>query len=1444
MKQILKKISTLFITLCMVLTLFPTIAFAETASEIADKIREINGLTATLSDGDKTVIVEGTAALSETLDISIPEDVTVVWKATVTPADGMGSTLISLSSGGTENGGIFEVAEGADLSTDKNWVISTLQCPIVVSGGIVSCDYDGTAKLPSAIYTGKSVTVNGGTVQHTGRGRAIEVRGDDATVTVNGGTVKNSGSGEAIYTNDFKNVDIVVSDGTVSTANGYVIFIKPEDSNSSLLVRGGEVKTTSATNAIRIQPQSFDCPVTVEGGTVSATTDAAIYNNSASPNVTVSGGTVFAYGTDISDVIDFPEATSGFAGATDDGVVIAWDKDKGITNYSSGSSDDLIVSPDTATVTWANQSGESGISYENGSVSGFLPIEGITVQDAPDANALKVKDDIEQYNTEQNGNLTASVEGNTVLVTGTAENVTSGLTLDIDAGIKVIWKATIIGGKNDIDYILIFLTGEGEFEVADGEISSLKGSIYANNAKVTVSGGMVSTQENTAIAVNGVNTELVVSGGVVSSQENNAIAVSYGASSSTVTVSGGVVRSNSDSVVHFMPDENTSSCAFHVSGGVIFGTAYSVADLKGHFGIIPQVSGNSIMIGWNNGATTYGSGESTDLYFLPDTATATWAKQGEESGISYTNGSNTGFISVEGVTITGEASPAVALKTALESTTAQTITVSENIELPSDVTVGANHTLNIADGCTLSTGAGSTLTISSNTTLTLTGTGTFEVNNSTVEKGVDVQGTLESNSTNIIVANKFGANGETDGILFGSGAQMLVHGGSLEVSNSCYNGIKGDGMLTVDGNCQVMVKNVPGSAGGSTIGLNTNLTLKNSTIQVQNTSDAGVIFSEGMQLTMENAVINVANNGDLAFLNMKIDSDTNSKIIFAEGATLYIEKQMFSNRGYLTNTGFISVGAEDSAPSTEGLTAGEYIWNGSVFAKANLITPVSGVTLNKTALSLYSNTSTKTAALTATINPANATDQSVTWESSNTSVATVDAKGLVTAVGNGSAVITVTTTDGGYTASCTVTVTTYSSGGSHSGGGSSSGGGSITSATPATSVSGSTAMTETKAETNADGKATASVTQSQMNSAMEEAQKAAEKTGEKPKVDIEVSGTSNAKEVKTTLANASVQKLAKAGIDSLAISSSVAEMTFDGKALDKIASQTSGDVSFGVSKVDNSALSEAAKKIVGDRSVYDFTVISGDKKITEFDGTVTVSISYKPAEGENPNAIVVYYINADGEPEIIQNCRYDAKHGVLVFTTTHFSVFAVGYQKVTFDDVEDSVWYADAVTFLAARKITGGTTKTMFGPNEILTRGQFVTLLMRAYNIQPDDDSNDNFSDAGDTYYTDYLAAAKRLGISGGMGENKFAPEQAITRQQMFTLLYNALKAIDQLPEGDSERALTDFTDYDSISSYGEEAMAYFVEIGAVSGTNGKLLPEATTTRGEMAQVLYNLLAK
>ena len=94
------------------------------------------------------------------------------------------------------------------------------------------------------------------------------------------------------------------------------------------------------------------------------------------------------------------------------------------------------------------------------------------------------------------------------------------------------------------------------------------------------------------------------------------------------------------------------------------------------------------------------------------------------------------------------------------------------------------------------------------------------------------------------------------------------------------------------------------------------------------------------------------------------------------------------------------------------------------------------------------------------------------------------------------------------------------------------------------------------------------------------------------------------------------------------------------------------------------------------------------------------------------------------------------------------------------------------------------------------------------------------------------------------MGDNKFAPEKAITRQEMFTLLYNALKNISQLPQGDSGKTLSEFSDANSVAAWATEAMTVLVKSGMVSGSDGKLDPTGGSTRAQMAQVLYNLLRK
>lgn len=297
---------------------------------------------------------------------------------------------------------------------------------------------------------------------------------------------------------------------------------------------------------------------------------------------------------------------------------------------------------------------------------------------------------------------------------------------------------------------------------------------------------------------------------------------------------------------------------------------------------------------------------------------------------------------------------------------------------------------------------------------------------------------------------------------------------------------------------------------------------------------------------------------------------------------------------------------------------------------------------------------------------------------------------------------------------------------------------------------------------------------------------------------------------------------------------------------------------------DTSGLPEEVKATIGDRPIVQLTLTLNGTQ-TEWsnpDFPVTVSIPYTPTAEElaNPEGIVVWYIDGSGNVVSVPNGRYDPETGTVTFTTTHFSHYAVAYRRVVFADVAPDAWYAEAVSFISARDITRGTGEDTFSPEMNLTRSQAIVMLMRAYGIAPDAEDvemEDNFNDAGDTWYTGYLSAAKRLGISSGVGDNLFAPETEITRQELFTMLYNTLAAIGDRhilpslrdvtgnPLGPSSgRSLSDFTDAGDIAPWAMEAMELLVETGVVQGSEGRLWPLATTTRAEMAQVLYNLFSR
>jgi len=178
--------------------------------------------------------------------------------------------------------------------------------------------------------------------------------------------------------------------------------------------------------------------------------------------------------------------------------------------------------------------------------------------------------------------------------------------------------------------------------------------------------------------------------------------------------------------------------------------------------------------------------------------------------------------------------------------------------------------------------------------------------------------------------------------------------------------------------------------------------------------------------------------------------------------------------------------------------------------------------------------------------------------------------------------------------------------------------------------------------------------------------------------------------------------------------------------------------------------------------------------------------------------------------------------------------------KVPFNDVKTSDWFNKAVKFVYEKGITNGVSETEFAPNGKVTRGQFITMLCRAYGIK--EMTGDNFADSGNTWYTGYLAAAKQLGISNGVGDNKFAPEREITREEMVTLIYNYLKLTGEISD---EAAETSFADNAQISDWAKAGVAFASSNGYVKGKGNNVFdPKGYATRAELAQIFFNMFAE
>lgn len=166
-----------------------------------------------------------------------------------------------------------------------------------------------------------------------------------------------------------------------------------------------------------------------------------------------------------------------------------------------------------------------------------------------------------------------------------------------------------------------------------------------------------------------------------------------------------------------------------------------------------------------------------------------------------------------------------------------------------------------------------------------------------------------------------------------------------------------------------------------------------------------------------------------------------------------------------------------------------------------------------------------------------------------------------------------------------------------------------------------------------------------------------------------------------------------------------------------------------------------------------------------------------------------------------------------------------------FADVETDAYYYDAVKWAVNKGITNGVSETLFGPDQACTRAQIVTFLWRAAG-SPEPKSGSSFADvAADAYYAKAVAWAVENGITKGTSETTFHPDETCTRAQGVTFLYRAL--------GKLAAAQAGFTDV-AADSYYADAVNWAAENGVTKGISETLFgPDGSCTRAQIVTFLY-----
>lgn len=166
----------------------------------------------------------------------------------------------------------------------------------------------------------------------------------------------------------------------------------------------------------------------------------------------------------------------------------------------------------------------------------------------------------------------------------------------------------------------------------------------------------------------------------------------------------------------------------------------------------------------------------------------------------------------------------------------------------------------------------------------------------------------------------------------------------------------------------------------------------------------------------------------------------------------------------------------------------------------------------------------------------------------------------------------------------------------------------------------------------------------------------------------------------------------------------------------------------------------------------------------------------------------------------------------------------------TYTDLDPNGWYISSIEYVVKKKYMSGYSATKFGPSDSLTRAQAVCIIAKMAGFEADDPYEDV---KAQPFYYNSVEWAKENGIVSGDQKN-FRPDDTCARQDFMVMLHNY--AGGPKPVGQP----TGYSDWKNVAPYAQNAVAWCVEQGIISGSGGKLNPAATCSRAEAAAMLTN----